>query len=326
MDNPANNLVKIEDINHILNYYNNIGDNNLKLNITEEHLKTFQLAFVHESYTQWINNYLSSQNNFNKTKIENIYIDYITTESNERMEYLGDSVLKGIISRYLFERFYGEREGFMTKLKIKLEKSSMLYKFAKSLNFEKFLLLSIQVENQTILGLDRGRRNSKFFEDLFEAFIGAIMVCFGEKGYIYTERFVRNIIEANVDFSELILTNDNFKDSLQRLFQSKKFKTPLFYTLDENGPLYRKIFTRYTLITQEQMTIFDENIQQNIKNLNNILSKHYQTTNKEIYEKIYNMQLNNNYILSVGCGKKLINAEQECAENCLVILNTSTNY
>jgi ribonuclease-3 len=318
MNNPCNKLLTKQNVIDILNYYGNIGNNSEKLH--PKNLQFYQKAFVHESYHQWVNTYLSS----NTDNSEIIYLNYISEESNERLEYLGDSVLKYTMSKYLYNRF-AEREGFMTKLKIKLEKSSMLHKFASLLGFKEFLLLSLQVENLTILDFDRGRSNPAYFEDSFEAFIGAIIEDFGEYGCIYADRFIQNIMENTIDFSELILVNNNYKDIIQRYYQSKKFKTPTYSTLCENGPLYRKIFTRITCITKEQYTEFDLHIQENISRYNKELLDYFKTFDNESFEKLINIT-RKNFVLSIGYGKKVVDAEQECAKNGLEMLKISFEF
>ena len=145
MDNPNNILITRQEVENILNYYGNIGDNGERLTIIN--LDNFQRAFVHESYYQAVHNAISNDNvDSSKT-----YITYIPAESNERLEFLGDHILKANMGRYLHERFETEREGFLTKLKIKIEKCSMLHQFGATLGFKKFILLSLQVENQTLL-------------------------------------------------------------------------------------------------------------------------------------------------------------------------------
>jgi dsRNA-specific ribonuclease len=253
-------------------------------------------------------------------------INYLSKESNERLEYLGDHILKAVLGRYLYQRFGTEREGFLTRLKIKIEKCSMLHKFAVILGFKKFLLLSLQIENQTLLDLDRGRNTHSYYEDAFESFLGAIMEDFEEKGYIYAERFLRNIIENIIDFGELISKNDNFKDSLQRFFQSLKWKTPVYSSLNEEGPLYRKVFTRFLTITQEQFNVLDTLQQKNIIQYTEESLEYYKTQSQTIYSNLFNIISQGSYILCIGSGRKVVNAEQEAAKKGLEILNLDQNY
>ena len=89
--------------------------------------------------------------------------------SNERLEYLGDSVLGGIVSSYLFHRYKTMNEGFLTKLKTKLVRTRMLAAFSRYLGLGKYLLISKHVEE-----VCDGRKNDRILEDLFEAFLGAL--------------------------------------------------------------------------------------------------------------------------------------------------------
>lgn len=324
MDNPNNRLITKSEVENILNYFENIGDNGERLKINN--LEHFQRAFVHESYYQSIQNAIIN-NDFKGAPCST----YIPCESNERLEYLGDHVLKAVLGRYLFQRFDGEREGFMTKLKIKIEKCSMLHQFGVTLGFKKFLLLSLQVENQTILDMFRGRATPAYYEDAFEAFIGAISVEFGVQGYIYADRFVRSIIENVIDFAEIISTNDNFKDSLQRYFQSQnssggKWKTPVYISLNEEGPLYRKVFTRMLPFSNEQMQEMDKSVQEKIKAYTKMVMDEYKRTSPQIYSKLYNIQIAGNWILGVGHARKVTAAEQACAKQCMDIIGLQQDY
>lgn len=320
MNNPNNKLITKNEVEDILNYFGGIGDEGSRLYINN--LEYYQRAFVHESYHQY---QIQSQMQGSLDE-QPVYINYLSKESNERLEYLGDHILKAVLGRYLYQRFGTEREGFLTRLKIKIEKCSMLHQFAVTLGFKKFLLLSLQIENQTLLDLDRGRNTPSYYEDAFESFLGAIMEDFEEKGYIYAERFLRNIIENIIDFAELISKNDNFKDSLQRFFQSLKWKTPVYQNINEEGPLYRKIFTRMLTISKEQFDMLDTFQQTNIIQYTEESLSQYKKVSQQIYSNLFSIVSNGNYILCIGTGRKVVNAEQEAAKKGLEILNLDQNY
>lgn len=323
MNNPNNVLITKADVENILNYFGPIGGpvggplKRLEIN----NLDYYQRAFIHESYHQSI---LQMKETIDS---EPIYINYLSKESNERLEYLGDHILKSCVGRYLYERFPTEREGFLTRLKIKIEQRSMLHQIASTLGFKKFLLLSLQIENQTLLDFDRGRCTPAYYEDAFESFLGSIMEDFGEMGYIYAERFIRNIIENVIDFSELISKNDNFKDSIQRFFQSLKWKTPVYATVNEDGPLYRKVFTRMLTITQEQFDVLDSVQQKNIqKYTTNCLEYYKKNSTTNIYTTLFNIVTSNSYIICLGNGRSKTASEQNAAKQGLVNLNLDQNY
>ena len=325
MDNPNNRLISKTEVENILNYFENIGDNNSRLEINN--LENFQKAFVHESYYQSVMQQIQNNTDNNENSIQKqCYITYIPDESSERLEYLGDHILKSTLNRYIFERFQDQREGFLTKLKIKIERCSMLHKIAVTLGFKKFLLLSLQIENQTLLDHERGRNTSSAFEDAFEAFIGAILVEFGERGYLYADRFVRSVIENIIDFSELISNNENFKDGIQRYYQSLKFNTPVYTGLNEVGPLYRKVFTRILVLKPEQYNILDDKKQKTIKKFTDEILQHYKLTDNVVFEKLLNIISNGSYILGIGYGRKVISAEQDCAKTSMLNLGLDLNY
>lgn len=320
MDNPNNKLISKEKVEDILNYFGNIGDNNERLSINN--LDYYQRSFVHESYHQSCQNYIKNPDPNTK-----IYLNYISKMSSEILEYYGDNILKAVLGRYLYQRFDTEREGFLTRLKIKIEKCSMLHKFAVTLGFKEYLLLSLQIENQTILDIDRGRNTPSYYEDAFESFLGSLMEDFDEKGYIYADRFVRNIIENVIDFSELISQNDNFKDSLQRFFQSLKWKTPVYININEEGPLYRKVFTRMLLIKNTQFDELNSVQQIAIKRYTNECLQFYKFQFPKIFEMLYKeVSENNNYILCIGSAKKIVSSDQEAAKKALETLGLDQNY
>ncbi|NDC96291.1 hypothetical protein EBZ38_02030 [bacterium] len=319
MDNPINQLITKGIVEDILNYYGNIGDDDVPLKIGN--LELYQQAFVHESYFQAVQNAIRTEDSCN------VRIHYIPRESSERLEYLGDHILKAIMGRYLFTRFCGEREGFLTKLKIKIEKCSMLHKIGVTLGFKKYLLLSLQVENQTILDMDRGRNTPSYYEDAFEAFIGSILLDFGERGYLYADRFVTRVIENTIDFAELVSKNDNYKDSLQRYCQQVLKSVPVYSAVCDEGPLYRKVFTRMLTIPEAQVCLLDPQIQAKIKNYTTDTLAYYQQHNATCYTKLFGLVSENNcWILGTGQGKKVIIAEQMCAKMCMLNLNLDLNY
>lgn len=340
MDNPINQLITREEVERILNYFGNIGNNNTFLTINN--IEYYQLAFVHESY------YMSIIKNIlhrGESPISNIYLNWVPKHSNERLEYLGDHILKAIMGKYLYKRFGQEREGFLTRLKIKIERCSSLHKIATELGFKKWLLLALQVENETILDVDRGRNTPSYYEDAFEAFIGAIVEDFEELGYIYAERFVINVIENIIDFSDLISNNDNFKDSIQRFFQAQKvicgdteeevkWKNPVYTPVYEFTSLYnQKIFIKCILLSHDQLLHLEKNhsrdVCEKIKNYTTNVVKYYKHNNPLVFEKLMELITPDdsiNYILGIAQSKKVIVTEQNVAKMSLINLNLDLDY
>lgn len=173
-------------------------------------------------------------------------------ESNERLEFLGDSIVGSIVVSYLYRRFPEANEGFMTKLKTRLVKTDALAEFASYLNLGKHMIISKHVDDKC-----GGRDNPRMLEDLFESFIGAIFLDFSDvetseskkmgllygPGYSICESFIINILEKLIDFEDLILNDENYKDILLRHFQHNFSITPKYIELTSEGPAHKRHFT-----------------------------------------------------------------------------------
>lgn len=185
----------------------NVLDRKIAINDLTE----FQKAFIHKSVT---------------SQMTQLPENFSPTENYERLEFLGDGFLKGIIGEYMYDRFPNQQEGFLTKMRIKIERGSTLAYFANELNFKRYILLSQYIEDSS--GTDKTGRNAmNLSEDVFEAFCGAILK---DLGYTVLKEFVIAVIEKYIDFSELVLTEDNWKDVVSRYFQRIGLGYPV-YTL-----------------------------------------------------------------------------------------------
>lgn len=239
--NESNNYITKEIIQNILK----------SANITNEisNLSVWQQAFVHKSYYE--------QNDFKKNEkfygsidsidiSKNNHLMPLQKDSNEVLEWLGDGVLQSIVASYLCERYPDQREGFLTKMRSKLVRTETLSKLALSLGFDKYLIVSKHVEI-----ICSGRKNARILEDCFEAFLGAMMKDFGrdkkKDGTEICYNFVINVIEKNIDLTELIMNDDNFKDQLMRYYQKQfngKFpkyeQKTIITTIGDNGIASKK--------------------------------------------------------------------------------------
>jgi ribonuclease-3 len=244
-----NKLITKLAVEKILNKLGGIGNNGTVLNI--KNVVHYQTSFVHKSYFQ------------DSQKIPGFH----PQESNERLEFLGDSFLGSVTADYLIKRFPKEQEGFLTKIRTRLVRSNMLYRFARFLEFGQYILLSNHIDRLTITGSNKGRNNPRLYEDCFESFIGAIIQDFGdEQGHIYAKRFIIKIIEHLIDFSDLILYNENTKDILQRYFQSLKWKNPIYIDLYVSGPSHLKSFGKGVFIQKSCLEQLSKQVQDNVLN------------------------------------------------------------
>jgi len=245
--NDNNTYITEEDLRKILSY-GNISIETIDKTI----LDTFQKAFIHKSYC------LSTYNETDKKKNEKYYgtIDVNLSEfteciplqntSNEVIEWLGDGIIQSVSAIYLFDRFKTQNEGFLTKIRSKLVKTESLSKLALALGFDKHIIMSKHIDV-----LLNGRKNARILEDSFEAFIGSMMLHFGvtskKDGFDTCYKFIVSVIEKTIDITELIMTEDNYKDTLMKYFQKNYDgmipiyeQKALIQTTDKNGVITKK--------------------------------------------------------------------------------------
>ena len=151
---------------------------------------------------------------------------YRNSQNNERLEFLGDSILNSVISKYLFDRFDNEKEGLLTRMRAFLVKAETLITKAEELSLDKYIKLSKGTAN-----LSKERKNS-ILEDAFEALIGAIFI---DGGWDIANEVILSIF--NKDLKSLS-SEMNFKDAkteLQELFQSMKYELPKYNTKEIEG-------------------------------------------------------------------------------------------
>lgn len=207
--NPLNIIISEAALGHLLRGYVQVNNINM-----------FRKAFVHRSYCTRKNENFVNGN----TKCPEHCVP-LQEESNERLEFLGDAVLNLAIGKYLFERYPDENEGFLTKMRTKLVNGTMLAHLASILNIGPYIIISKQVEENC------GRVNKNILEDCFEAFLGAIFLD-SNSNLEPVYNWLISFIEENVDFTELITLNTNYKDIMLKSFQHTCGFTPRFYSLD----------------------------------------------------------------------------------------------
>lgn len=188
----------------------------------------YKKAFVHKSVVK-------------NAKESSEFPEYMS-ESYERYEFLGDSVLSLIVAKYLFARFPDSQEGILTKIRTKLVNGKTLSMFAKNLELNKYLILNYKVENIN------GRTNDRILEDVFESLICSIYL---DLGYNFAEKFVINLIEKYINFDEILIDN-NYKDILLRFCQNKFNCTPTYEIRNINGPPHNRTFKVVCFIESQE--------------------------------------------------------------------------
>ena len=143
----------------------------------------------------------------------------------KKMEFLGDAILGSVVCSYIYERsckIHNQNEGFLTKLKICLVCGENLCELSKNIGFQKHLIISKHIEEKC-----SGRDNSNILEDVFEAFIGALYL---DNDYKVAENFIIKVIEKYVDFTDILLKDNNYKDQISRYFQQNFSVYPTYKT------------------------------------------------------------------------------------------------
>lgn len=154
--------------------------------------------------------------------------------SNERLEFLGDSVLSLIVAEYLFDEFPEKDEGFLTKVRAKIVNRLALADAAEKINLAKFLLVSKNISNSFVNG------SKTILSDALEALIGAIYL---DNGLDSAKMFIQKIlIQPNLK-EGLYLIDENYKSQLLEFAQANKMDSPAYNVIKEEGPQHNRIFT-----------------------------------------------------------------------------------
>lgn len=175
--------------------------------------KLLEQAFIHRSY-------------LNETKED--------LSSNERLEFLGDSVLSFVVSKYLYAGYPNFNEGILTNLRAMLVNTRTLAEVAKELDFGNLLKVSKGEEES------KGRENISLLADCFEAFVGALFL---DQGTDVVSDFIKLVLLPK---TEVFLSRKALKDSkslLQESIQAKKQTSPVYKVIKEEGPPHKRIFT-----------------------------------------------------------------------------------
>jgi ribonuclease III len=158
--------------------------------------------------------------------------------SNERLEFLGDTVLSTVVADHLFRMFPFKDEGFLTEMRSKIVSRAQLNKLSLRLGIDQ-LIIHTQEKNNVYRSI-KG--------DAFEAIIGAIYL---DKGFEFTRKVLINrVIKNNFDLNELIATDVNFKSKLIEWAQKEK-RTLEFLVVQEVGAGYHKQYVVDVLINNE---------------------------------------------------------------------------
>ena len=152
-------------------------------------------------------------------------------KSNERLEFLGDSILGMVVAEHLYKNFPDRPEGELTRMRADMVCETSLAVIAEKLDLGRHLLLGHGEEQ------GGGRTRASTLADAVESVIAA---CFLDGGMSAAERFIRQFVLCNVPVGKL--QNADYKTALQELVQQKKNQILTYTLVGESGPDHDKQF------------------------------------------------------------------------------------
>lgn len=161
---------------------------------------------------------------------------------NERLEFLGDAVLQLIISEYLYEKYPKRPEGDLSKLRSMIVREESLAGFARDCQFDYFIKLGRGEEKSG------GRNRDTILGDLFEAFLGALLL---DKGVETVKDFLYQVMIPKVEAGDFEQVTD-YKTKLQELLQVNGDVEIVYQVTDETGPAHAKNFVVAVLINGQK--------------------------------------------------------------------------
>ena len=164
--------------------------------------------------------------------------------SNERLEFLGDSVLAVVICQTLFERFPEYLEGDLTKIKSMLVSRGTCAKVSRHLGLHKFLKVGKGMVSSRAL-------SGSLAAGVLETTIGAIYI---DGGFDEAHSFVRRVFNSLIDGADAEQAQGNYKSLLQQHAQEKFNVTPVYLLLDEKGPDHNKCFELEVVVDDHHFT------------------------------------------------------------------------
>jgi len=177
-----------------------------ELNYTFKNKEILRNALIHKSYNEGLKKGLPD---------------------NEKLEFLGDSVINLVITDYLYKNFNYLNEGELSKLKAHLVSTDSLSRVSQSMQLNDFIFLGKGEEKND------GRNNKKISASLFEAVAGAI---FMDSNYKMTSSVIISFFKKFLEkFAEKDIKINDYKSELQEVIQRKNNYLPVYKIVEESG-------------------------------------------------------------------------------------------
>ena len=170
----------------------------------------------------------------------------VSKKNNERLEFLGDSILGCIISRELYQRFPLIDEGQLSRLRSHLVRGQTLAKLAKTINLSETLVLG---QGELKSG---GFRRESIQADAFEAILGAIFL---DSDYLTVSGVVLKLYEDLLNDASPEDSLKDFKTQLQELLQKKGYSLPQYELIKTKGQDHEAIFYVRCIVSEYDLEV-----------------------------------------------------------------------
>ena len=170
----------------------------------------------------------------------------VNKNNNERLEFLGDSILGCVISHELYHRFPLVDEGQLSRLRSSLVRGQTLAKLAKTLNLSETLLLG---QGELKSG---GFRRESIQADAFEAILGAIFL---DSDYVTVSAVILKLYDELLNDASPDDSLKDFKTQLQELLQKKGHSLPMYELIKTKGQDHNAVFYVSCHIKEFNLTV-----------------------------------------------------------------------
>ncbi len=171
----------------------------------------------------------------NRALVHRSYVNesFLDKKDNEKLEFLGDSVLNLVTTEYIVDNFKKLNEGDLSKIKSQIISETVFSSISRDIGLGDYLYLS-KGEN-----LSGGRKRNSILGDAFEALIGAIFL---DSDYYTTKKVVLKFLENKIHHLDEIEGVADYKTEFQEHIQSIHKVTPKYTLLETTGPDHDKKF------------------------------------------------------------------------------------
>jgi ribonuclease-3 len=169
----------------------------------------------------------------NQALVHSSYGNENNIPDNERLEFLGDAVLKLIISEYIYHKFPDRAEGDLTKIRAAVISDETLSRIGRGLDLGIYLLMS---GNERRTG---GVRKKSNLANTFEALLGAVFI---DAGLGKARNLIIDSLRAEIEKTSRKGYIIDFKSALQEFTQKRKWHLPHYRVIKETGPRHRRVF------------------------------------------------------------------------------------